>query len=216
MVKQLQKPLVATMPGGTVKQLGGHGRVTDAIMARCRNRMANCIKLVVASMDAEFPSWKLIHAFRVFDLSRHDNDDDPSKDPARAQDVERLAQVWDVDAKGLANEMADFKPMALQCYIDHKEKDSSAAWASAIRKWTKKKLSTRQLHPASNLGPVVQRLACFRGITTSGVEQSFASMKELESGARKKSNEHISNAEMKLTIDKDLPDSDVLKAAGVI
>ena len=216
MVKQLEKPLVATMPGGTVKQLGGHGRVTDAIMTRCRSRMANCIKLAAASMDAEFPSWKLIHAFRVFDLSRHDTDEDPSKDPARTQDVERLAQVWDVDTNCLANEMADFKPMALQCYKDHKEKDSSAAWASAIRKWTQKQLPTRKMHPASNLGVVVQRLACFRGITTSGVEQSFASMKELEGGARQKSNEHVFNAEMKLAIDKDFLDSDVIKGAGVI
>ena len=42
------------------------------------------------------------------------------------------------------------------------------------------------------------------------------SMKELEGGARQKSNEHVFNAEMKLAIDKDIPDSDVIKAAGVI
>ena len=50
--------------------LGGPGRVSPAMIERCMKRMACWVKLAINVIDAEYPSYQLLHSFLVFDLTR--------------------------------------------------------------------------------------------------------------------------------------------------
>jgi hypothetical protein len=114
-LEHLQKPRVLYVRGGTSKVLGGAGRVGAELVTRCLQRMAGWVQLLVKSLDAEFPEWQLIQAFRVFrfgnapdaggrrvNVSRH------ALGPAVAADRERclarLAKAFRVDPGTLGEE----------------------------------------------------------------------------------------------------------------
>ena len=131
-------------------------------------------KLCSATIDAEFPTWKLIHACQAFDLAAHEKNVYLSKQVEDS--LARLAKVWGLSTQGLQHEMADFRPIAKERYISHGKQDSTDAWISVLQDMMSKRGSTRAAHPTDNLHLIVKRLVAFRGLTSSGVEQSFAPM----------------------------------------
>ena len=213
MVELLQMPRICSLQTG-IKQIGGAGRVTPQLLERCTQRMSNWVRLCNASIDAEFPSWKLTHAFQAFDLAAHENNLDHAKQIETS--LERLAKVWDVNVKGLQHEMADFRPIARERYSSQGKKDSTDAWISVLQDMTSKRRSTQEAHPTRNLHPIVKRLAAFRGMTTSGVEQSFAPMKEVTRGARQKDSADMLNVEMRLVLESGINDAVIIDKARKI
>ena len=87
-------------------------------------------------------------------------------------------------------------------YLSHGGKrDSTDVWISVLQDMMSKRGSTRAAHPTENMHPIVKRLVAFRGLTSSGVEQSFAPMKEVHRGTRKKDSADMLNVEMRLVIE---------------
>ena len=97
--------------------------------------------------------------------------------------------------------MADCRPNAKERYISHGKQDSTDAWISVLQDMMSKRGSTRATHPTAHLHPIVKRLVAFRGLTSSGVEQPLAPMKEVHRGTRKKDSADMLNVKMRLVIE---------------
>jgi hypothetical protein len=99
--------------------LGGPGKLTEAILDRCFQRLQNYCVLAESVIRAEFPSFELLSAFSVFDLSSRESARQ-AKDPLCAQmredSLKRLAQVFSVDLPRLQEQLLDHSYFA-QAYF---------------------------------------------------------------------------------------------------
>lgn len=76
MIASLLRERTCLLPGdGAIRSLGGPGAVGRALLQRCLDRMCVWVRLAVERIDLEFPSWRLLQAFEVFDLSQARSDD---------------------------------------------------------------------------------------------------------------------------------------------
>ena len=182
MLKSLERPRVfQTSRSSPPRTLGGPSwpNKTD-IINRCMSRMQKYVKLAIAVTIAEFPSFELCCAFRVFHLeeqarmraaegaalARHDDDDRDW-----ASHLEKLALFFHVDAASLTHQFTQHRAIALH----HKKStqgDNATAWQHAIRA-SSVKHHCLDTHPAKEFVHVVMRYLCF-SMSTAGVEQNFS------------------------------------------
>ena len=162
------------MLGDEPKTIGGPGRVDQSIIERCLRRMQCWTRLAVSVVRAEFPSWELLYAFGLRDVSgraARQGSTDAEQQDFRQSSLARLATVFGVDLNTLTAEFEDHEPIAQSLY---KQARISCweAWADAVKR-TQLHASSRARHPAVALKEVLLRYGAYNGATSSGVEQCF-------------------------------------------
>ncbi len=182
MLENVTRPRIVTLKG-TPRSIGGPEAVKDETVQRCLNRMIAWTVLVRQSLRAEFPCWEIWHAFEAFDLSLHRRAlvDDGRKlrgGQARARHLNKLAQVFGVDAANLALEYDDHVVHAANLYKVGEGMRSVDCWREALLR-TQSRESMRTRHPARNLLPVLQGYCLFCGCCTAGAERCFGLVRRL-------------------------------------
>ena len=168
----LSKPHVCWV-NGTQRVVGGPGTVTTPLLEKCLSRMANWVRLTITAVSAEFPRWQLLRALDVFHLAKHTKS--KAAAPAASDtDLQRLATAFGVDDKLLKMEFESCLHIAQNVYMRAGAGDNVSAWATACNMLHRG--STTRLK-ASPLTRVLQIAACWRGLSTSSIEQSFGKIK---------------------------------------
>ena len=181
MIDTLSKTPLTYQVDGTLKSLGGPGKNTDDLINRCFVHMASWLRMVIHACEAEFPRFSLLRAFQVFHVGLHD-----CASPDMPTFFKKLAHVYKhlgVEAGPLETEFRDIAPYARHAYNTAPSRGVTAAWKSARDK-TQANTSVRQNHTMRHLGPIGERLVCFRGMNTSKNEHAFADQKTITDGSR--------------------------------
>ncbi len=198
MLESLRRPRVfAPTRSAPLRQLGGRP-VPECIIDRCLARMQRYVKLVVAVTAAEFPSFSLFCAFRIFHLetratllagdarggardalrasAEHARRASTSPEPESDQDehLRKLAKFFKVDATALRLQYHELKVCA-QRHKSATGSDNATAWREAVRCFS---VRHRALdgHPYWEIIQVLMRYVAF-SISTAAVEQNFAVFK---------------------------------------
>ena len=154
-----------------VRKLGGPGHPKDSVREKCLEHLRVWARLCVSIVKVEFPSMDLVGCFRAFDLSLSGGE--LAVDGELAASLRRLAHMLGLSRDNLT---ADFARCykAAQAAFKQKRCSRQEAWTTAFRVLTGKRGQMRM--PA--LGHVLQRYLGW-GISTSGVEHSFARVRRL-------------------------------------
>lgn len=171
--KLLSVPRSCTLSSGP-KVLGGLNELDETTAQRCFARMANFVSLVIASLQAEFPSYEVIQSFSLFGL---DGECVPGQAAlAQKEATQRLSMVFNVDAARLGQQIIDAKPHA-KYLVKQRGCSAMEAWGEVLRKLSDRRL--RKTHPSSELVVVAHRYLAFSGCSTSGVEQNFSILRRI-------------------------------------
>ena len=185
-IRTLREPVLLVQDGGRV--LGDPEGVPDALLERCRARLANWVDLARVTIRAELPEFEAIYAMRVLNLtngvaSRSSADPgcglqiDLLPDETRAL-CESLANFIGVDANSFVNQLQDVRTIAQRFMAtDGSVKAPMDAWRLAIQE-TQKDARTKRLHPTNALHSALMFYGAF-GPVTSGVEQNFSQLKNI-------------------------------------
>lgn len=187
---------------GTAKTLGGPGRVSTAVLERCKRRMIAWVTLATTVLRAEFPSFELLQAFGCLSLgsSRRGRDDDDGPLEWRREGLERLSKFCGVGFDDAIGEWEDHWPIAERFYKTG-SMTTIEAWAKALNA-TQKDKRRRALHPAGSLREILYRFAAYGG-STSGVERLFATSCRAAGVFRADLSEALVNDELQLMADAD-------------
>ena len=186
----LKRPRVAVIKQKTYS-VGGPGTVGAAMLSRCLARMASWVRLAALCVDVEFPGWKCMMAFTVFD-GTCDGRKSTGFPADFAQDCwQRLGATFEVDPKQLEEEANAMVPHARHEFAmanagssmgsSDQERILSASsytWAEAWASATQTVLE-RAPNRVQSLLPVVSRLQAWDGISSSVVEQGFSRTHEV-------------------------------------
>ena len=165
----LKRPKVA-VHGNQTFSIGGPGSVTPAMVDKCLARMACYVRLATQCVISEFPGWRCLLAFSVFNVSHETRTSTGFSGDFVQECWMRLGQTFRVPCKQLEEEAKRLTPMARHQFELAKGSITwAAAWAAAIRDFMG---STRQ--PLTCLPQVVSRLQAWDGVTSSIVEQGFS------------------------------------------
>jgi hypothetical protein len=204
----LQRPRTITLHQPNILRSIGGGGVQPEVVDRCMSHMAAWVRLVMSTIAAEFPSWEVLNAFAAFNLRL-------SKSSFIDESLNRLANVFGLDAAALRDEFLDFRLFAQRrhsqglCHLE--------AWVDSIKKVDASSSSVKAGHPRDRLREVVARYAVFVGATTSGVERSFAAILGVLSKQRALlSTINLANDIRLKLLTIDIPDIDICKAAMTI
>lgn len=174
MLKLLERPRVVHLNARTTKVIGGHGYVTQNILASAVQRMQAWCALALHVVRGEFPGFEALQSFTVFKLSDSVRSARGDADEAQAH-FQRIAQLLDLDCDQLMAQYKDYMPKALRMY-NTRDMDTLCAWrealGGALSGARRKRL--RQAHPCNLLVKTLARFAAYGG-TTAGVERMFAS-----------------------------------------
>lgn len=194
---------------GSAKTLGGPGKVSAAVLERCRRRMIAWVTLATTVLRAEFPSFEILQAFGCLSLggSRRGRDDSPEW---RREGLERLSKFCGVKFDDVIGEWEDHWPIADKYYKDG-SLTTIEAWAKALDA-TQKDKRRREIHPAGSLREILYRFAAYGG-STSGVERLFATSCRAAGVFRADLSIELVNDELQLLADAD-PKLDEALAQG--
>ena len=218
-IQMLSQPHVAWVRG-TQCVLGGPNSVTRDIMSRCLSRMANWIRLTIAAVSAEFPSWQLTCALEIFELRSDAHHDDEAAAPAAAEAAtkfERLATAFGLDLPLLREEYAACEHVASAAYRQRGIGTNADAWAIAVQKLHARSKSDLARSPLARLVHILQ---CWTGLSTSAIEQSFGKAKSVVTGDHRHCSEVNESMEARLACDlRGAPEAyqaKVFKEAGLM
>ena len=165
----LKRPRVAVTQRQTFF-IGGPGSVDAAMLSRCLARMACYVRLATQCVDVEFPGWRCILAFTVFDVSGDGQKSTGSSCDFAQECWQRLGVTFGVPSNRLEEEANALTPMVRHQFALAGGKGTWAqAWAVSTQSMRAKK--PRQVQC---LFPVVTRLQAWDGVSTSVVEQGFS------------------------------------------
>ena len=123
--------------GPSLKSLGGPNTVSRCMLERCMNRMRSWVALCVSIVNVKFPSFEVLYAFQVFDLSsRLDVNGRVQPRPSNnkvATDVARLCRFFNVDQSRFLAEFEDYVPSVVQQFTSRGAHSWMHAWAEAVR-----------------------------------------------------------------------------------
>ena len=161
--------------GAVLTTFGGSGCITQAVRSRCLGRMQNWVRLAHQISQAEFPDFELLHAFWVFDVSSWKRAADGSGHikGKMALAFQRLAKVLKLNADTLANQFMKCLPVARR-HVESLGWPNRRAWAHAVRRMA----SSRPDEGLEAIKAVVRRYLAW-GLSTSGVERSFALARDI-------------------------------------
>jgi hypothetical protein len=166
--------------GKTITTFGGPGSI-EQVKQTCLARMQEWVSLCDYIIAAEFPDFELIHAFWIFNVvtgSRTKTghgyfDDDPELVAAcateRAAAFARLATAFGVDEVALTEQFNKCLPTARHRAM-HYGCSNAEAWKFAA-------FGGARHMKMNSLLSVLQRYLGF-GISTSGVEHTFSTMRD--------------------------------------
>ena len=145
MLRQLEGSGLAVLLDGTVRELCA----SPDDKRSCLQIMREWVQGAEACLQAEFPSWRLLASFGVFNLKSRKTS--KPEDPAAVRDsLCKLAKVFGLNAPALTRQYAQFAPIALGL-----QKQGSfsnrAAWAEAIARTKGSRASTRAKFAAKEL-----------------------------------------------------------------
>jgi hypothetical protein len=124
------------------------------MLQSCRRRLLAWLHLAVEALRAEFPAHEVLRGFTAFDVSQRAAKHDTEQRQTDAETcVNALADLFDVDAAGLLEEMRDHAPIA-QHIAQTLAVSSAQAWGEAVRR-TQQRAGTRERHDVANLRPVL-------------------------------------------------------------
>ena len=172
-------------PEKTMKALGGPGSVKADIVHRCLQRMAAYVKLVSARLDLEFPSWRPLAHFAVFDLTKVVLADRRQESIAQAKvNISKLAEIFSIAADPLLEHFFLLRANALHYLETGKCSESVEAWKLARGHLCDRRMINR--YQVDAIDQLLSRFMVFCGTTTSGVEQTFSSTTRCIGDFRKK------------------------------
>ena len=167
MLKTLSKPIVWTVKG-KLRSIGFSRGVPDDIKERCLKRMGCWVVLAKAVARAEFPSFEIVNALSVFNLSNPKSLDHKTK-------IERIAKAIGKPVSSLEMQFDDVYPRA-KSLAGISNKDSPDAnkdgWRIAVERLNSTK-TLKACHPTDVLKDALVLYKLF-GPSSSGVEQSFS------------------------------------------
>ena len=187
----LKRPRVAVL-GAKQRSLsiGGPGTVTAGMVSRCLARMASWVRLAAVCVDVEFPGWKCIIAFTVFDVTRDRQKSTGFPAEFTQECWQRLGVIFNVPHKQLEEEANALIPEVRhefqvgqaneqQTRAAPASKRTDMSWAEAWGRTTKKKLD-RCPERVKCVLPIVARLQAWDGIGSCVCEHGFARIKHVQ------------------------------------
>ena len=188
--------------------------LTAVATTRCLNRMRCWVALAIATINAEFPSWHVLQAFRIFGCQPETRSVSvvANQSPEAKEPLTVLAKVFGVDPMQLQQEYSDVLPVAQ--HIARSDRASNLdAWLAALKKlqasrWAKKS------HPLGAILPVFHRYAAWQGCSTSGQERTHAKQQLLLSKQRRSMQPLRERDETKLFVDLEETDLPKIIAAA--
>ena len=184
----LKRPRVAVLTKQRTFSIGGPGTVRTAMVSRCLTRMASWVRLAALCVDVEFPGWKCIMAFTVFDVTRDRQMSTGFPAEFTQECWQRLGTIFKVPHKQLEAEANALIPEVRHEFQVANEQQTSAApaskrtdmsWAEAWGRTTKKKLD-RCPERVKCVLPVVARLQAADGIGSCVCEHGFSRIKHVQ------------------------------------
>jgi hypothetical protein len=190
-----------------------------AVVERCLSRMQKYARLTIAVTAAEFPSFELCSAFRVFhleesrskraeDVDAHARleadalarlDDSQALAGLSKQHLAKLAAFFGVDAFELEHQFRELHPIAER----HKTTtrcDNAAAWRHAVQRCCTRHHNLDG-NPNAALIVVLLRYVCF-SLSTAGVEQNFSGFKRIFGEQSLSASEETEQRMMKIALSK--------------
>ena len=123
-----------------LKSIGGPGSIRDEILQRCLARMSAWVKLAGERLDCEFPAWRPLMAFQIFDLEQQAA---PRMKETMQGNIARLAELFAVDEEMLLEQFMLLKVNALH-YMESGRCDKQVdAWQLARRHLDDRRLKIR-------------------------------------------------------------------------
>lgn len=190
----LKRPRVAVTRRQTFS-IGGPGSVNAAMVSRCLARMACYVRLATQCVNAEFPGWRCLLAFSVFNVSGKTSTGFSGEFVQECW--QRLGETFRVPSKQLEEEAKRLTPMARHHFEMAKGDFTWAqAWAAATRDF----LESRR-EPLECLPQVVTRLQAWDGVSTSVVEQGFSVIHRILGHWRSSTNDSTKWTTAKIALD---------------
>ena len=173
------KKVRVNITSGTPKTFGG--TLEPEVVTRTLRRMAAWVIMATHTIEAEFPGFELRSNFKVFALG-HPNELSTNSSNTAKDAITRLAKAFHVDPDAALKEYYDLLPLAIRAKTHTGQQISNFdAWAEAM-KLVSRRPSLKQVHPTSNIGPILMRY-CAWASSTSEVERGFAVTAALKGGA---------------------------------
>ena len=149
--------------------------------------MCGWVRLCKEILAAEFPQFELMQAFSCFRLTHmaeRRTSDAESERLALQEKLTKLAHILKLDVNCLSAEFYDHLPIAqYEFELGPAGTSSFAAWRAAVTK-ARGRNRKRLAHPSDTLVKVLVRMASW-GVSTSGVEQSFAALRAVVTAQRR-------------------------------
>lgn len=185
MIKALEVERACILqPEQTMKSLGGPSAVRPEIIQRCLQRMAAYVKLVSARLELEFPSWRALSHFDIFDLNQVFEKRLDGTIAAAKKNIGKLAEIFQIDAEALQEQFLYLRANALHSLESGRCGESKAAWQLARNHLQDRRM--RGKYDVTAIDQLLCRFLTFCGNTTSGVEQTFSSTSRCIGDYRKK------------------------------
>ena len=192
MIKTLEVERTCILhPEQTMKTLGGPRAVRPEIVERCLQRMAAYVKLVSARLDLEFPSWRVLSHFDIFDLNQVVQNKLDGTMEAAKKNLAKLAEIFQIDTDALLEQFLVLRSNALHALESGKCSTSMEAWKLARNHLQDRRM--RNHYDMTSIDQLLSRFLVFCGCTTSGVEQTFSSTSRCIGDYRKKMLPEVEN-----------------------
>ena len=170
MLDTLRKPRTYIVRGQP-KTLGSLVGPDSAIVDRCLARMKAYTMLVQKVVEAEFPYFELLAAFRVFSLSKHKTDVEDIVEADQQTCLQKLASCVGVSEQDLVMQFKTNQPYAKAYYTSH-DTTNFDAWAETVR---------RLNHDQTALRAVLVRYGAWQASSTE-CERTFSKTLRLRGG----------------------------------
>lgn len=202
MVNLLSAPLLLLV-WGEHSTLGGVKACDDddGVITRAMARMVNWKRMADGVIEAECPDFDLVAAFGLFSLESEALRPTP---PGNA--AERLAKAFKLNAARLTEQLNWVRPVALHLKANTASLSTEDAWSKALTR------SRGAGQTAPELRQALLRLLSF-GISTSGVERTFALSQWLQGSARTEMADPLVNDELRVVSSSRADDLKIIRVA---
>lgn len=121
-------------PEKTWKSAGGPDYVKTSVIDRCLARMAVWVRLAGERLAVEFPSWRVLHSFQVFDLLQAMKKSKAQHDAQVGHlkvDLKKLAEIFRLDLDKLFAQFLALRSNALHVLETGRAACNADAWVAA-------------------------------------------------------------------------------------
>ena len=176
MICTLQRPRTIYIRGRP-KTLGGPRSITRALLGSCLSRMASWVRLSIACINYEYPSWHLLLSFCIFDLTATGSRrvEHGLGEGFMDECFQRLAKAFKGCPKELQSQFGEYCHAAQNLYTKSESKGCVAAWVSAL----KRPDGGVRLPTGAILRRCLHALQAWNGFTSSEVKRGLAAIRRV-------------------------------------